>query len=133
MSKNVIYQPKMVTKLGSTNSRIRPSITSLECYIRNHLDTLKEEKLKSKETIVHCFLIFSYNWVYIPLSLRAHSVIPNISFSLWDWYWEMEDWSGGGPGGGLGFSCSQKFQQSLSLLYLWFINRNIHFMSNTCA
>ena len=33
---------------------IWPSITPLKHYIRNHLDTLKREELKSKKTIVHC-------------------------------------------------------------------------------
>ena len=107
------------------NTRIRPSITSFDCYIRNPLDTLKEEKLKSKETIVHCCLHFSYTWVCIPLSLGAYSVLPKLSFALWCCYQEMEDWSGGGPGRRLGFSGSQKCRQSLLLLYLWFINRNI--------
>ena len=32
----------------------------------------------------------------------------------------MEDWSGGGPCGGLGFSGSKKCRQRLSLLYLYF-------------
>ena len=40
------------------NSRIRPSITPLEHYILSLFDTLKEEKLKSKETIVHVALVF---------------------------------------------------------------------------
>ena len=57
----------------------------------------------------------------------AHSAsLPKLSIV-------MEDWSGGGPGGGLGFSGSKKCWQRLSLMYLYFINRNIDFLSNTCA
>ena len=67
------------------------------------LDNLKEGELKSKETIVHCCLNFAYTWVYITLSIGARSVLPNISFYLWYFYWDMEVWSGGGRGGGLGF------------------------------
>ena len=62
------------------------------------LGHIEGEKLKSKKTIVHCCLNFSYTWVYIPLSLGAHSVLPKLAFSLWACYREIEDWSGGGLG-----------------------------------
>ena len=64
----------------------------------------------------------------------AHSAAPTkLAFVLWDCHWEMEDWIGRCIGGGLDFSSSQKCRQSLSLLYLSFINRNINFLSNRCA
>ena len=107
------------------NARNRPSISYLEWYILSLLDTLKEEKLKSKETIVHCCLILLILESASLCPFWAPSVLPKLTFALWACYREMEDWSGGGVGGGLGFSCLQKCRQSLSLLYLWFINRNI--------
>ena len=58
------YESKYLVSWNSIcleNAHIRPSITSLEHYILSLLDTLKKEKLKSKETIVHCFLSFNYN------------------------------------------------------------------------
>ena len=39
-------------------ARIWPSVTPLKHYIRNPLDILKREELKSKKTIVHCFHSF---------------------------------------------------------------------------
>ena len=101
------------------NSRSRPSISYLEWYILSLLDTLKEEKLERKETIAHCCLT-CYAWVYIPLSLwTTQCCCPNLSFSLWAFHWEMENWSGGGTSGGLNFSGSKKCRQRLSLLYLY--------------
>ena len=43
-------------------------------------------------------------------------VLPKLSFCLWSFYWEMEDWSGGGPSGELSFSNSQTCWQRLSIL-----------------
>ena len=105
----------------------------LEGYILSLLDALKEENLESKETIVHCFLtclcLSMHHFVpleHIVLLFPSFPLLCNLSIV-------MEDSSGGGPGGGLSFSSSRKCQQSLSLFYLYFINRNIHFSSNTCA
>ena len=79
------YESKYLVSWNSIcleNAHIRPSITSLEHYILSLLDTLKEEKLKRKETIVHCCLSFSYALFCIPLSLGAHSVLPKLAFDL---------------------------------------------------
>ena len=46
---------------------------------------------------------------------------------------EMEDWSNGGLGGGLGFFVSTRGCKSLSLLSMFIINRNIRFSSITCV
>ena len=92
------------------NARTRPSITSLEYYILSLFNTLKEEKLKSKETIVHCCLIFLILESTSLCPFGSHSVLPKISFAFWSFYRDMEDWSGGGIGGGLSFSDSRKCQ-----------------------
>ena len=68
--------------------------------------------IESKRTIIHCChnLCLSLH----PLCPLEHfCVLPNIIFCLWACYREMEDWSGGGPSGGLGFSDSQTCQQRL--------------------
>ena len=85
-------------------ARIRSFITPLKSYIRNPLDTLKEEELKSKKTIFHCFqsLYLSLH-PFVPWSTSCSS---QDFLCLWACYREMEDWSGGGPGGGLNFSGS---------------------------
>ena len=61
--------------------------------------------MKSKKTIVHCCQ---------SLYLSLHPFVPWITLCssqaflfLWACYREMEDWSGGAPGGGLSFSGSQ--------------------------
>ena len=83
-------------------ARIWPSITPLKHYIRNPLDTLKGEELKSKKTIVHCCrsLYLSLH-PFVPWSTWCYS---QACLCLWACYREMEDWDGGGPGGGLSFS-----------------------------
>ena len=93
---------------------IWPSITPLKHYIRNPLDTLKREELKSKKTIVHCCR---------SLYLSLHPFVPwrtlcssQDCLFLRACYREIEDWGGGGPGGGLGFSGSQTCRQRLSLM-----------------
>ena len=93
---------------------IWPSITPLKSYIRNPLDTLKGEELKSKKTIVHCCqsLYLSLH-PFVPWSTLCSS---QVFLFLWTCYREMEDSSGGGPGGGLSFSGSQTCRQRLSLL-----------------
>ena len=58
-----------------------------------------------------------------------NAALFKLAFALKAFHWDMEDWSGGG----LGFSGSKKCWQRLSLLYLCLINRNIYFLSNTCA
>ena len=45
--------------------------------------------------------------------LEHFCVLPKISFCLRAWYREVEDWSGGGPSGGLSFSDSQTCWQRL--------------------
>ena len=50
VSKPLVSWPSICLKIA----RIWPSITLLECYIRNPFDTLKGEEFKSKKTIVHC-------------------------------------------------------------------------------
>ena len=75
---------------------------------------IEEEELKRKKTIVHCFQ---------SLYLSLHPFVPWSTLCssqdwlfLWACYQEMEDWSGGGPGGGLSFFDSQTCRQRLSLL-----------------
>ena len=70
------------------------------------LDTLKEENLESKETIVHCCLtcLCLIRHPFVPLEnivllFPSFPLLYNISIV-------MEDLSGGGLGGGLGFSGS---------------------------
>ena len=48
-SKSLVSWPSICLKIA----RIWPSITPLKHYIRNHLDTLRGEELKSKKTIIH--------------------------------------------------------------------------------
>ena len=65
--------------------------------------------IESKKTIVHCCqnLCLSLH----PLCTLEHfCALPKIAFCLWACYREMEDWSRGGPSGGLSFSDSQTCQ-----------------------
>ena len=74
--------------------------------------------LESKETIVHCCLTY--------LCLSLHPFVPlEHTFLLFPSFpfpcklsIKMEEWSGGGPVGGLDFSISMRCRQSLSLFYL---------------
>ena len=92
----------------------------------------RRRTFESKETIVHCFPML-YMLESASLCPFEHTLLlfPCLPF-LCKLSIEMEDWSGGGPGGGLDFSSSKKCWQSVSLFYLCFINRNIHFMSTMC-
>ena len=91
------------------------------------MDTLKEEKLRSKETIVHLLILESASLcplehiVFFPsFPLLCELVIER---------WRIE--VGGGPDGGLGFSGSQKCRQILSLCIsdlLIEISFNVQFM-----
>ena len=90
----------------------------LEGYILSLLDALTEENLESKETIVHCCLtcLCLSLHPYVPLE---HIVLLFPSFPLFcKLSIEMEDWIGGGPGGGLGFSILTRYRQSFSQFYL---------------
>ena len=87
-----------------------PSISYLEYYIVILLDTMKEDKLESKETIFHCFLtclcLSLHPFVPLEHTMLLFPSLPLLcKISI-----VMEDWSGGGPSGGLGFSGSKKFR-----------------------
>ena len=107
----------------------------LEGYILSLLDALKGGILERKETIVHCCLI----WLFLilhPFSPLEHTLLlfPSFSF-LCKLFIEMEDWSGGGLGGGLGFFVMTRCRQSLSLLSLFIIKLKylflVHYMCMT--
>ena len=70
------------------------------------LGYIEEEEWKRKETIVHCChsLLILESTSLCPF--RALCVLPKLSFVLWYFYREMEDWGGGGLDGGLSFSGS---------------------------
>ena len=61
-------------------------VRSLECYILSLLDTLKEEKLESKETIVHYLLSC--------LCLSLHPFVPLehivLLFPIFQLRWRIE-------------------------------------------
>ena len=61
------------------------------------LGYIEEEELKSKETIVHCCLSLLILESTSLCPFGEICVLPKISFALWAWYREMEDWGGGGP------------------------------------
>ena len=79
----------------------------LRVLYKEPLGYIKEEELKSKETIVQCCLSFIILESTSLCPFGALCVLPNISFVLWACYREIEDWGGGGPGGGIGFFGSQ--------------------------
>ena len=91
----------------------------------------RRRTFESKETIVHCCPIFLM-LEFASLCPFEHTLLlyPSLPL-LCKLAIKMEDWSGGGPGGGLGFSVSTRCRQSLSLLSLFIINRNIYFLSTT--
>ena len=62
--------------------------------------------IESKRTIVHCCWNLFLS-LHLLCPLEHFCVLPKLTFCLWACYREMEDWSGGGPSGGLGFSDSQ--------------------------
>ena len=77
-----------------------------EGYILILLDALKEENSKSKESIGDCCLtclcLSLHPSVPLENTFFLFQILPFIcKISI-----EMEDWSGGVPGGGLGLSCS---------------------------
>ena len=87
-------------------------------YIRNPLVHLKGGEIRE-------------NWEYrnysplLPeLMLESTSLYPlehfcvltKLSFCLWAWYRDMEDWIGGGPSGGFSFFGSQTCHQRLYLV-----------------
>ena len=86
----------------------------IEALYKEPFGYIEGEEFKSKKTIVHCCR---------SLYLSLHPFVPwrtlcssQAFLFLWACYQEMEDWSGGGPGGGLIFFDSQTCRQSLSLL-----------------
>ena len=86
----------------------------IEALYKEHFGYIEGEELKTKRTIVHCCR---------SLYLSMHPFDPWSTFcssqyflSLWACYWDMEYWSGGGPGGRLSFYDLQTCWQRLSLL-----------------
>ena len=77
--------------------------------------------LESKETIVHCCLtclcLSLHPFVPLEHILLLFTIFPLLCKLAID----MEDWSGGGPSGGLGFSISTRCRQSLTMFYLYLL------------
>ena len=73
---------------------------------KESLGYIEEGELKIKETIAHCYFILLILESASLCPFGSLCVLPKLSFSLWAFYQEMEDWGGGGPGGGLGLSGS---------------------------
>ena len=106
---------------------------SLRGYILSYLEALKEEDLWDKTNYSGTVPRVLHTWVCIPLSLEKPLVLlPKLAFVLWACL-DMEDWSGGGPGGGLGFLISTRCRQRLSFVSMLIFNRNIHFSSIICV
>ena len=93
---------------------LKPMYIGMCAKGQRFLDTLKGEELNSKKTIVHCCQsLYLTLHPFVPWSTLCSS---QAFLCLWACYQEMEDLSGGGPGGGLSFSDSQTCRQRLSLL-----------------
>ena len=105
----------------------------LKGYILSLLDSLEEENIWGQvnysSLLSHSYMLESTYLCAFEQSLMLFPSFPlSCEFSI-----KMEDWSGGGLGGGLDFSVSTRCQHILSLFSLFIINRNIHFLSITCV
>ena len=105
----------------------------LKGYVLDPLDTLEEENWREQGNY-SSFVPHSYMLEFASLCPCEHPLMlfPILALS-YDLSIEMENWSGGGPGGGLGLSIPTRCQQRLSLVSLFIINRNIHFLSIVCV
>ena len=93
------------------NTMIRPSISHLRAIywaIKKHW---RRRSFESKETIVKFFPIAIYlslhPFILVDWTIYVH--LPSSPLSLWSFLC-MEDWSGGGLGGGTWFLGSKEFQ-----------------------
>ena len=105
----------------------------LKGYILSLLDALEEDN-SWEEGNYSGFVTHSYMLESASLCHFEHTLLLFPSLPLFcKLAIEMEDWSGGGPGGGLGLLISTRCRQSLSPVSLYLINRNIHFSSIVCV
>ena len=101
----------------------------LKGYILSLLDALEEDNIWEQGNYSSLFP-HSYMLESASLCPFEHTLLLFPGFSLsCKLSIEMEEWRGGGLGGGISFSISTRCGQRLSLVSLFIINRNIHFSS----
>ena len=105
----------------------------LKGYILSLLGALEEENLREKGNysgfVPHSYMLESASHFPFEQPLILFPSLPlSCQISI-----DLEDWCGGGIGGGIGLSISMRCQQSLSLVSLFIINRNINFSSIVCV